>query len=445
MTVRSCAVLLLALAAPAAQAQDPQATAAEVRRLGEEMSRLASRNAWVGVESAWDKLVEMGAEPTAEQALLAAQAARSVGDTAATLERLRLADELGADVDDQLAEITSAYGPVRLYARQGTATLAPSEVPFQPDRKASQDFAAKRLLEDGTFEGWVPAGVYDVAGTRLVVVAGDVAPATVDLRPSAKEDPCPARTTGELVALLEDAQQALAAGDLTTFRGVTDRVRLAVPCLEEEVPRHEAARIHRFQGLRSAADGDAERAAQAFAAARSIEPKYVFPASLLPPDSPLLAQYEATNPNRGDVELVPPPLEGRIQMDGRMSLERPTEWPTVLQLFDAEGAVDATSYLHPGEPMPVYEPLPEDRWDEVGYPTAGGNARLRTGAIAGAAVSGIATGLLLGLAGSSRTAWSEAGTLAEANAAQKRTNTFSTASAVTGALTVGFGVGIIVF
>ncbi|MEZ4239191.1 MAG: hypothetical protein R3F59_24160 [Myxococcota bacterium] len=172
--------------------------------------------------------------------------------------------------------------------------------------------------------------------------------------------PCAQTTTSaDLVAGLGAARDAYGDLDLDAFRDAVYDVRLVVPCLADPLTPHDAAEVHRYEGLLGFVERDTDRARRAFAAARAIEPNYRFPESLVPAGNGALTDYLALDPDAGGRERVPLPLDGRLTFDGAPSTHRPLEQPTLVQLFDGSGAITDTAYLWPGEPLPRYAPRPE--------------------------------------------------------------------------------------
>jgi hypothetical protein len=166
--------------------------------------------------------------------------------------------------------------------------------------------------------------------------------------------PTPAPTSVLLFSHLTAAQQAYVALDVPRFRDLMDQVHADLPCVSDEVTKHLAAEIHRYEGLEAFLDRSQDRSTKAFAAARSVEPTYRFPDAVVPAGNPVLADYTALDPDDGRTERVAPPLDGRIQFDGQPTETRPADFPTLFQLIDSEGRVRATAYLWPGDPLPDY-------------------------------------------------------------------------------------------
>lgn len=187
----------------------------------------------------------------------------------------------------------------------------------------------------------------------LLPLAGLLLPATA----LAADCPKPT-TTADLVANLDRAQDRYGDLDVDGFRTSMIEARLTVPCLREELSRHLAAELHRSEGLLAFLDRNPSHSTIAFAAARSLEPNYRFPESVVPAGNPVLADYDAIDPDSGGIERVAEPMSGRLAFDGKASVERPKAFPTVVQLIDESGAIKSTAYLWPGDPLPKYVPKP---------------------------------------------------------------------------------------
>lgn len=165
----------VALLAPiAAEAQDPAKTA-EKLRLEEEMKRLAAKNAWTGVERAYNDLLNLKVELPFEDHYLGAQSARYLGKTYEVYERLTSAKEIDAtpEILQNLEGIDGTYGKVDL---QGTEKkrpdLVPDVMPFAPDERKSIEWAQTVLANTGSFRGMLPKGSYKVGGLPFTVEAG---------------------------------------------------------------------------------------------------------------------------------------------------------------------------------------------------------------------------------------------------------------------------------
>jgi hypothetical protein len=148
---------------------------AEYNRLTQELEALAERNAWAGVERTWAKLLDTLIAPSFQDYVLAANAARALGDTAAARERWLAAKERKEDpaVFDALFDIDQHHGAVHLQCEPGLGwELAAQTRPFQPDRIRSVEFAASAVAERCLFEGLLPVGTYTFADETFELRAG---------------------------------------------------------------------------------------------------------------------------------------------------------------------------------------------------------------------------------------------------------------------------------
>ncbi|MCO4747428.1 MAG: hypothetical protein KC912_21690 [Proteobacteria bacterium] len=162
-------------------------------------------------------------------------------------------------------------------------------------------------------------------------------------------------TTLDLQQDLDASELAFSKLDLEAFTAATDSARAAIPCLNETLPRAVVAQIHRFEGLRAFADSDPEAASLAFAAARAIQPAYVFPETLVPVGNPVRDLYTALDVSTPETVATAKPASGHLAFDGRVSEQRSKHWPTLFQRFDDAGAPVDTAYLWAADALPAYE------------------------------------------------------------------------------------------
>ncbi len=154
--------LLLSLQ-PAALAGTVEA--AEHQRLQEEMQKLATRNAWTGVERNFEALLELEAKGEAlefDDYYLAAQAAQAMGDMTACRNRLELAQRLepSDEVDNWLANINLNYSFVKISFERSVKehALAREAMPFAPEQRKTIEVAQVRLEENRAYDGLLPVG-----------------------------------------------------------------------------------------------------------------------------------------------------------------------------------------------------------------------------------------------------------------------------------------------
>lgn len=260
---------------------------------------------------------------------------------------------------------------------------------------------------------------------------------------------CPAPTrAAALEQTLARAETAFSELQVETFLEAMDEASYAVPCLVDVLDVGAVARIHRLQGLRQFVASEEARAVQAFAAARAADSTYILPSWLVPEGHMIRDLYGQFPLDNAAAERVPRPRDGAVRFDGVEGLDRPTRWPTLVQVQDANGVPVASAYLFPGDAMPAYPMLaaePQDARARTGGEAPQRRARL---ALAGGSLAaGIAAGALYGLAAGSASdfdadhpEWDRADLVAS----RARTNSLVVASGSSAALAVGAGVAALV-
>ncbi|MCB9763429.1 MAG: hypothetical protein H6739_26920 [Alphaproteobacteria bacterium] len=245
------------------------------------------------------------------------------------------------------------------------------------------------------------------------------------------------RSAEDISALVDQAEQSFGDFDVEGFGEALDEASLVLPCLAEPLPPALAARYHRAQGLRQFVAESEDRAARSFAAARTIEPEYSFPETLLPKGHAVRQLYVAVPLENGETETLPHPKEGELLLDGTAGDARPMSWPVILQHVDDAGAVQVTAYLYPEDALPPYE---MKRPPIAALPFI--KTRAQLGFSAGAIGGAVAAGALYGAAAAARgdfdaphRDWS----LGQFQGQQGKTNGLVVASGAVGVLAVGSG------
>jgi len=194
-TCRDIVGLLLLAAGPHAWAASDdsenedntaEAAKAEYIRLTQEIEKLASRNAWTGVERTYQAILETGVAPSFSDHVAGAQSSRVVGNMSQTHERLSAATELqeDAEVMDWLWEIDSNYGRVYLVCDlnpKDPMALTAGAMPFDPAMASSVRFAIDKVATECLFDGFLPKGTY-VFGTKEFAVVPRVQSVRFDFR-----------------------------------------------------------------------------------------------------------------------------------------------------------------------------------------------------------------------------------------------------------------------
>jgi hypothetical protein len=142
------------------------------------MLRLASRNAWQGVEQNFEELLTLqdrGEVLTVQDWMLGVHAARGIGDM--TSCRDRLVKVLSIQDNDEsrvwLSQIDDTYARVALTAdRVLSPSLSPAVMPFIPDQRKAIEWAQAQVTESRNFDGLLPAGTYTYGEESFEVVGG---------------------------------------------------------------------------------------------------------------------------------------------------------------------------------------------------------------------------------------------------------------------------------
>lgn len=156
---------------------------AEYKRLHDKIGALAQKNAWQGVERAFEDMQATGVMLEFEDYLWGAHAARAIGNIGASRQRLKRCNSIREDreVIDWLAEIDANYGMVTLMGDPGKVELVAEQTPFDPVKKRAMEYAQAQILETGTFEGYLPSGNYTF-GKFTVRVSPSIFGETIDVR-----------------------------------------------------------------------------------------------------------------------------------------------------------------------------------------------------------------------------------------------------------------------
>lgn len=161
-----------------------------------------------------------------------------------------------------------------------------------------------------------------------------------------------------LTARMDTAEAAFSGLDLDTFTEELDVAAIELGCLQGTLSTPQVARYHRLQGLRQFVARNEDRAVQAFAAGRNSLPDFELSPALVPEGHVIRDLYERMPLANGSTRTVGEPRRGTLLFDGIESTERPTAWPTLVQLLDRDGETEATVYAYPGDALPGYAAKP---------------------------------------------------------------------------------------
>jgi len=149
-------------------------------RLAEEMSKLAKRGHWRGVDRSYrtmETLQRKDVELTFDDHYLAAQAARELGNVTLVYRRLLRAKSVQSnpDVENWISDVMRQYGEVELIIPErykGEANLAVAVMPLQPDQRSTIGMAQQRITEGRSYNGLLPSGDYTFGSSTFTVIPG---------------------------------------------------------------------------------------------------------------------------------------------------------------------------------------------------------------------------------------------------------------------------------
>jgi len=239
--------------------------------------------------------------------------------------------------------------------------------------------------------------------------------------------PCPTREAPEMVlGRVDEAEKRLADLDSDGFLERTADLSTLVTCLQAPLSPDQSAKLHRAFGLRAYLGRQADDAKLAFASARAADPDYVFPFWLVPERHEIRELYAAADPSLA-VRPVLPAKDAVLRFDGVESTERPMFRPTVVQVVDEQGEVEASAWLRPTDALPAY-----DEARPVLPPLIGASRTARTTMLATSGVGVLTAGVTYGLAGMANQRFVEAGDRDTLLKAQRTANTYVYTSAISG-------------
>ena len=153
---------------------DAQRTA-EAARISDEMERLAQKKAWSGVDRLYRKLEGLGVDPTLEDYMHGAYAARELGEVLIVRSRLKVAarSHQSKEIVEWLWKIDNTYGRVELVSvPQRSTTLEAAVMPFDPDQRKAVEAAIASVGDNGVFVGMLPEGEFSFSGQQFKVEPG---------------------------------------------------------------------------------------------------------------------------------------------------------------------------------------------------------------------------------------------------------------------------------
>lgn len=147
---------------------------AEHVRLQNEIGSLVARSAWRGADRVYEQMVALRLPLTFDDHWLGAQTAKALGNVNDTHVRLKAAEALGPTelLYEELAQLYAAYGMVKVKVSKDheQPVLRTLEMPFDPVMARTIDAARVAVEADNAYDGLLPLGRYEVAGTRFDVI-----------------------------------------------------------------------------------------------------------------------------------------------------------------------------------------------------------------------------------------------------------------------------------
>lgn len=200
-------------------------------------------------------------------------------------------------------------------------------------------------------------------------------------------------SVADLGMVLDEAMGSFGRLEIEAFNTSVQDVEQRLPCLDEPISRSAAAAYHRVTGLAHFLDRDAPQARKSFASARLIEPDYAFPTDVVPEGNPIRVDYEAVDPEVGPFETASAPKNKSVRLNGMLSIRRPLPLPMIVQVLDGRGAVESTTLVAGGVPLPMIEEGALATKPKVPRaPSSGPNKGLLIASAAGLGVAGILYG-----------------------------------------------------
>lgn len=192
-----------------------------------------------------------------------------------------------------------------------------------------------------------------------------------------------------LLALLIEADQAIADLDEYSLGDAVARARDTIRCLDAVLTPLEVAHLYRVAGISWYVADDLPKAIDDFAVARAVDPNASISNAL---GKPLRQTYDAVPPSTGETMDLPEPNVGYLMIDGTRSEIVPADRSYFAQWLNDEGQVRSSWFMTKGE-IPPYPVRSSDKG-----PTGGGDGR-SPGVpllIAGLATSLVSVGSMVG-------------------------------------------------
>jgi hypothetical protein len=164
-----------------------------------------------------------------------------------------------------------------------------------------------------------------------------------------------AECTVEAIHLaVKNGEQAFAERNMESLLGAKHSAMTMLDCLDAPVGPMDAAAYHRLMALAAFAT-NRDLARLEFNAARRLEPGYNIPPEVAPAGHPLVLFYnESAMVDPGNLQVVYPPSNTYVVVDGVRGAQRAQRVPVIVQLVSDEGQVLDTEYLLPNQLLPEW-------------------------------------------------------------------------------------------
>jgi hypothetical protein len=153
-----------------------------------------------------------------------------------------------------------------------------------------------------------------------------------------------------LLALLIEADHAIADLDPDSLGDAVARARDTIRCLGEPLTTLEVAHLYRVSGISWYVTDDLIHAVEDFAVAKAVDPNASIDTAL---GKPLRQTYDAVPPSTGEKLELPRPTEGYLHVDGARAEEAPADRGYFAQWLSDEGEIRSSWMVAKGQ-IPPY-------------------------------------------------------------------------------------------
>ena len=260
----------------------------------------------------------------------------------------------------------------------------------------------------------------------------------------------------EVAAAVTDADRATEQMDSVGLSRARDVTLERLGCAQAPLGAPLVGAIHRVVATVASVEHRDERVAPALASMLVADPGVQLPFELYSPSDPvrLALPQAALLIRQGQLRSLAPPPGGRLQIDGLATGVASTSRPSVVQAFDASGALLESRYLWPEDDAGAWQPLASpSALGDLAAPSqtlpseALMRGRARVPLLVATSATLLSTGVLYGVASAERGRFLDESvqrTDEELIALSQTTNRLTVGWAVTGVATLGLGAGLVI-